>query len=108
MALTKVEEFLFGGNHAHLVEAFDFADGAITVRIVPVEKNPAAISKGTTATFRNASCPDIWKDPKEKDEWPLNIIGFDCYPHGTRWKFVLNCDTTEWIWESAWPSRNPN
>jgi hypothetical protein len=108
MALTKVEEFLFGGNRAHFVEAFEFANDAITLRIIPVERNPEATSEATTATFSNASVPDIWKDTTETDEWPLDIIGFDCYPQGKRWKFVLNCDTIEWNWESDWPSRSPN
>lgn len=88
MPLTKVEELLFGGNRAHFVKAFEFANGAITMRITPVERNPEAISEETTATFSNASVPDIWKDPSEADELPLDIIGFDCYPHGKRWKFT--------------------
>lgn len=109
MPLTKVEEFLFGGNRAHFVKEFVFADGTVTVRIIPVEKNPeAAEYEERTATFSNASVPEVWKDPTDPDEWPLDIIGFDCYSHGRRWKFILNCDTTEWNWESDWPSRMQN
>lgn len=108
MPLTKVEEFLFGGNRAYFVESFEFANGAIMLRITPVEKNPGSTSEATTATFSNASAPDIWEDATETGEWPLDIIGFDCHPHGKQWKFVLNCGTIEWNWESDWPSRSPN
>ncbi len=108
MPLTKIEEFLFQGNRAHFIEAFEFANGTITMRLTPVERNSESTLEETTATFSNASRPDVWKDASERDEWPLDIIGFDCYPHGKRWKFVLNCDTTEWNWESDWPSRTQN
>ena len=105
--MTRIEEFLFVENLHHFVKQLSFADGIVTIRLVPVERYSEANSyDGPTATFTNATAPEIWKDPTEPDEWPLDIIGFDCYQHGDRWKFVLNCATIEWNWESDWPERS--
>ncbi len=103
MALTKIEAFIFGGNRAHFVTALTSANSQITVTVVPVEDEPLSGTAEITATFPAAVVLSIWEDPAEKSEWPLDIIGFDSYPVGNRWKFVLNCDTIEWVWESAWP-----
>ena len=70
MALTKVEEFLFRANRAHLVTGFRFEQGAITVTLTPVDKFNEVDCDEVTATFKNASVPDIWKDPADADEWP--------------------------------------
>jgi hypothetical protein len=61
-------------------------------------------AKKTAAVFSDAAIMGVWRDPEEVPDWPLEILGFDCYPHGTRWKFVLNCDVIEWRWESEWPT----
>jgi hypothetical protein len=106
MALTKVEQFVFNGNRAHFLTAFRYEHGVITAKFVPVESSADLNEEARTATFKNSSQPDIWKGSKGIDEWPLDIIGFDCYPQERRWKFVLNCDTTEWSWESDWPVLN--
>lgn len=70
---------------------------------MPVQDEPLSGAAEVTATFSDAVMLSIWEDPAEKSEWPLDIIGFDSYPTGNRWKFVLNCDTIEWVWESTWP-----
>jgi hypothetical protein len=57
-----------------------------------------------TATFPDAAMRSIWGDPDQVTERRLDIIGFDSKPSGTRWQFVLNCDTMEWEWESDWPT----
>ena len=31
---------------------------------------------------------ETWADETEKQDWPLDIIGFDSYPSGTSWRFV--------------------
>ena len=109
MALTKVEADVFGGNGAHFVTAFNFADGQITLTLRPMDEPPRGGPANVTAKFPNAVLTDTCEDPDERFVWPLDIIGFDSYPCGSRWKFVLNCDAVEWIWESEWPvvSRTP-
>jgi hypothetical protein len=100
MTLTKIEAHLFGGNRAHFVKAFGFADGQISVTIVPVEPVGDA---DLTATFADARMESVWHDPSDRCEWPLDIIGFDSYQSGMQWRFVLNCGSIEWSWQSAWP-----
>lgn len=103
MELARIEEFLFSGHDAHFVTAFTHDDCVITLKLTPVE---ARAVDETIATFANSSALDIWQDPSEAPEWPLDIVGCDCYSRGQRWRFVLNCDTIEWTWESDWPSVN--
>src|SRR5689334_5763223 len=102
MALSRIERYIFGGDRAHFVTGVDFRGETITVRLTPVEKN--SNDSETVAIFPNARTLNVWKDPSEQDQWPLDIIAFDCYDEQGRWRFVLNCGTTEWIWESDWPS----
>lgn len=106
MALTQIEQYAFGGNHAHFVTAFDIDVQCITVRLKPVEKD--ASLHETIVSFPSARMLDDWTDSSEEPQWPLDIIGFDCYPQLERWKFVLNCGTKEWTWESNWPTLEKN
>jgi hypothetical protein len=105
--MTRIEEFLFVENRHHFVKQFSFADSIVTIRLVPVERYAEADSYDEpTATFTSATVPEMSKfDATEPDEWPLDIIGFDCDQNGDRWKFSLTCDTIEWAWESDWPTR---
>ncbi len=84
------------------MSAFNVESDLIRIILVPIEElNKQRLVQ---ALFKNPRSLDHWKDATEPDEWPLDIIGFDCYPAGQRWKFVLNCGTTEWSWESDWPT----
>jgi hypothetical protein len=107
MTLTKLEAYVFGSNCAHFVTGFDFADGQITLTLRPMDESPLGVPSNVTAKFPNAVMTDTWEDTDERLVWPLDIIGFDSSPCGSRWKFVLNCDTVEWIWESEWPVLSP-
>jgi hypothetical protein len=40
------------------------------------------------------------EDDEERDTWPPDIIAFNCYGEGDRWKFVLNCGNVERSWNS--------
>jgi len=91
-----------GGNRAHFVTAFDIDVECITVKLKPVE-NDASLQE-TIVRFPSARMLNDWTDANEETQWPLDIIGFDCYPQLERWKFVLNCGTKEWMWESNWPT----
>ncbi len=102
MPLTRIEQYIFGGNRAHFVTAVGFRDETFTVKLVPIDKR--STDRETVAIFRNAAMLNVSKDTSEHDEWPLDIIGFDCYDEQGHWTFVLNCGTTEWIWQSDWPS----
>lgn len=103
MALTKVEAYVFGGNGAHFVTGFDFVHGQITLTLRPMDEPSLGVPVNVTANFANAIMIDTWEDPDEDLVWPLDIIGFDSYPCGSRWKFVLNCAVVEWSWQSEWP-----
>jgi hypothetical protein len=104
MPMTKIEEYIFGRNPvAHIVRSFNSEGGVVTMILAPLENHAKPSSRDTTVTFSGAVTPSVWQDPDESPEWPLDLIGFDCYPLGTRWRFVLNCDTIEWTWESEWP-----
>lgn len=102
MTLTKIEQYAYGGNSAHFVAAFEFDGECITVRLCPVE-NEGSVPE-TILRFPSARMLNVWTDTSDETHWPLDIIGFDCDPQSERWKFVLNCDTKEWIWESNWPT----
>jgi hypothetical protein len=102
MPLTKIEQFVFGGNSRHLLRALTSKSGAISITVTALDSKTEA--RMTTAVFSDAAITGVWRDPEEVPEWPLEIIGFDSYPSGKRWKFVLNCDVIEWSWESEWPT----
>jgi hypothetical protein len=106
MAATKIEDLLFSasGNAPHLLTHFRFAGGQISLRLEQVSDVPQTPAKVVRAAFANAIMESIDEDDRERDSWPLDIIGFDCYQEGVRWKFVLNCGTVEWSWNSEWPS----
>jgi hypothetical protein len=100
MALTKIEAYLFGGNQAHFLKAFVCEDHRVIIVLTPMEPNARG---DVTATFADATMVSEWTDPEEPAEWPLDILGFDCYQSDDRWKFVLHCMVIEWVWESKWP-----
>jgi hypothetical protein len=104
MPLSKVEAFVFGGNCGHFVTSFDFANGVVTVTLKPIESDRPDGAASVIAVFAQAENLEFWEDVDAAWEYPLDIIGFDSYPLGDRWKFVLNCQTVEWIWEADWPS----
>lgn len=109
MPLSKIEEFLFcaGGNSAQLLTNFRFANGRINLLLEPVSADQGAPGKVMQATFANAVIESIEEDESEREPWPLDIIGFDCFNQGQRWRFVLNCGGVEWSWSSEWPSLRP-
>jgi hypothetical protein len=105
MPLSKIEEFLFSvGKSAQLLTNFRFANGQINLLFEPMSAGRAADGKVLQATFANAVIESIEEDESERETWPLDIIGFDCFNQGQRWRFVLNCGSVEWSWSSEWPS----
>lgn len=55
------------------------------------------------SSFRDAVMESLWFDKEDPVEWPLDIIGFDCYQAEQQIRFVLNCSNIEWAWRSKWP-----
>ena len=103
MSLTKIEEFLFGGDCAHFVTAFISNDRETTMVLKPMEDNRADGATKVIATFANVVMLSCEKDPDGTLQFPFDPIGFASYPDGERWRFVLNCGVVEWIWKSSWP-----
>jgi hypothetical protein len=105
MPLNEIEQLLFSGagNSAQLLTRFHFADGRVELRFEPVSDDQNKRRRLVAATFKNAIMETVDEDEVERDSWPLDIIGFDCSPCGERWKFVLNCGSVEWCWNSEWP-----
>ncbi len=101
MALTKIEQYAYGGGIARFLAAFDFDGECVTLKLSPVEDEGNA---PVILQFASARMLDDWTEASDETHWPLDIIGFDCYQQSERWKFVLTCDTKEWIWESDWPT----
>src|SRR5215469_3999505 len=101
MPLTQIEQYAFGGNRAHFLTSFEVDGECIAIKLRPIENHDNLLE--TMLRFPSARMLNEWTDDSEESEWPLDIIGFDCYPQLERWKFVLNCDTKEWTWESNWP-----
>jgi hypothetical protein len=106
MPLSKIEEILFSaaGNSAQLLTHFQFVDGHINLLLKPVSDDQKKPAKVMQATFAKAVIESVEQDESERESWPLDIIGFDCYSEDERCKFVLNCGSVEWIWNSQWPS----
>jgi hypothetical protein len=106
MPLTKIEEHLSSaaGSAALLLTHFRFVDGLICLRVRPSADNLQTPPRVVEASFADAVIESIEEDDDERDTWPLDIIGFDCYGEGDRWRFVLNCGNVEWGWKSKWPS----
>jgi hypothetical protein len=104
MGFSEIEAFLFADSGAHLVTTFDATDHQIVIGFMPVETRLSSNQTNLIKViFSDVQRYETWADETEKQDWPLDVIGFDSYPSETLWRFVLNCDTVEWIWESAWP-----
>lgn len=102
--LSAIESEIFPANKARMLSGFVHNDGAITATFTAIEPEQRSAETDTVATFANVVMLDVWKDQTDREEWPLDVIGFDCYAEGkNRWKFVLNCDCVEWSWMSDWP-----
>lgn len=102
--LSEIEREVFPGNKARMLSGFAHDNGVITATFTAIEPKRRSAESDMVATFANAVMLEVWKDREEREEWPLDIIGFDCYGAGkNRWKFVLNCDCIEWSWTSQWP-----
>jgi hypothetical protein len=106
MPLTKIEEYLSSaaGSSALFLSQFRFVDGRVSLLLTPSAHNPQVSERVVQASFADAVIESIEEVDEERDTWPLDIIGFDCYGQGDRWKFVLNCGNVEWSWNSVWPS----
>lgn len=103
MPPTKIESFLFNGeNHAHLVTGCELNDRNLGMTFSPLDK-PEALDNQFKAIFPEAVITAMDQQEIERDGWPLVIIGLDSYSIGKRWRFVLNCGSVEWIWQSSWP-----
>jgi len=104
--LTEIEKYLSSeaGTSALFLTNFHFADSRISLRFEPNVDDPQISERVVRASFTSAVIESIDEDEVERDTWPLDIIGFDCYRQGDRWKFVLNCGGVEWCWNSEWPS----
>jgi hypothetical protein len=106
MPLTKIAEALSSaaGSSTLFLTQFRFVGGLIFLRVRQFADNPQASAGVVQASFSNAVIESIEEDDQERDTWPLDIIGFDCYAKGDRWRFVLNRGNAEWSWDSEWPS----
>ena len=100
--LTKIEEFIFGGNVAHdLIEVFkDSNQWLITVS--PVSDH--SIKKKFCFLGVQENYEQHLTDDGGEIEYPLPIIGFDSklLPNGL-WEFCLNVSDVEWGFISEWP-----
>lgn len=101
--MTEVEEFLFTklqlDNAAPFLRNLSLAGGIISIELVSFPDRTSTVK----ATFNNALMESLWFD-EDPTEWPLDIIGFDSYPAGSQYRFVLNCSSVEWGWRSDWPT----
>jgi hypothetical protein len=101
--MTEVEEFLFTklqmNNAAPFLRNLSFSDGTVSIEVVSFPDQTSTVK----ATFNNAVMETLWFDD-DPTEWPLDIMGFDCYPLGGQHRFVLNCSSVEWGWRSDWPT----
>ena|SRR6185312_222786 len=101
--MTEVEEFLFTklqlNNAAPFLRNLSFADGTVSIELISFPDRTSTVK----ATFNNAVMETLWFDD-DPTEWPLDIMGFDCYPLGAQYRFVLNCSSIEWGWRSDWPT----
>ena len=106
MLLTKIEEALSSaaGSSALSLTQFRFVGGLIFLRVRQFADNRQASAGVVQASFSDAVIESIEENDQERDTWPLDIIGFDCYAKGDRWRFVLHCGNVEWSWNSEWPS----
>jgi len=102
--MTQIEEFLFGKlqvvDTAPFLSALSYSEHKIFVKIVSFPGQTHRIK----AEFPNPVIEAISFDENETIDWPLDIIGFDCYQVGIYWRFVLHCTELEWIWQSEWPT----
>ena len=106
MPMTKVEEYLASavGDSTLLLAHFGFVDRQIRLRVWSPAKGDQTLAEMVQARFAHAVVESIEEDETERESWPLDIIGFDCYEADEQWRFVLNCGTAEWTWVSEWPS----
>jgi hypothetical protein len=106
MPLTEIETYLFHErNSVHFITDFHFEENEVWIGLTISPDEPHS-SKGILyARFPSASNLSIDEDREEQGPWPLDIIGFDCYrkQQESFWRFVLNCGSVEWSWQSMWP-----
>ena len=79
MNLTEIEAYVYGGNCAHFVTAFESNDREIRIEFAPMGNNRPDGATIVVATFANSvllSC-----DEGADDAWsyPLDPIGFYSY-----------------------------
>lgn len=104
VAMTDIEKFLWDGlapSSTPFVGQVGLADSVVSVVVVSGETG----GELATLSFSDAAITSIWFDGKEPVQWPLDIVGFDSFPAGERWRFLLNCSSIELGWMSAWPSK---
>jgi hypothetical protein len=101
--MSTVEQFIFDrlklNGAAPFLQAFTLNDRTISVEIVSY---PGRASR-VISVFTNAIVESLSFDTDESLDWPIDIIGFDSYEAGERWRFVLFCTEAEWSWVSDWP-----
>jgi hypothetical protein len=103
MPLSKIEAYIYGGDCGHFVTAFNLTNSDVTIEFEPMDNDRPDGATSVVAVFPNAVLNSYEEDPEWNRQFPLDPIGFDASPSGDRWKFVLHCDSVEWIWESEWP-----
>jgi hypothetical protein len=105
MHRSEIERFLFRGeNPACALAHIDFRNHEVRIRLQPWADGPNDPIPTVQALFPSAEVESIEEEEEERESWPLDIIGFDCYRDGERWEFVLHCNTVEWCWRSGWPT----
>jgi hypothetical protein len=100
--MTEIEAFLYESNEALLAANVGFADSTVTITVVSSQSRQPV----STLLFSGATIRTVWFDQNESTCWPLDIVGFESFPTGENWRFVLNCSTVEFSWISAWPRRS--
>ncbi len=107
--MTKIEKVLSctAGTDPLFLAHFLFVAGRVRLVLKTMPDDPATPPTEVQASFLNAVIESIEEDEDDRDSWPLDMVGFDCYPQGEKWRFVLVCVGVEWCWHSDWPTLKP-
>ena len=100
--LTKIEQFIFGGNIAH--DIYDLNREGTTWKLTVASH--AARDERKIFLFKDVDqkYEEVVLDERRDFEYSLPIIGFECRLIGNeKWRFLLNAADVEWAFVSKWP-----
>lgn len=104
--LMGIEFDLFPTQGFQAVMAFALADATLTIAMAPWVNLSEEIRRSFHAVHlvsREVLDDDV--PPADEPALPWVVIGMDAYEQGNdRWRFVLNCQEIEYIWDSEWPT----